>query len=191
VWNTATLVTWLAAERGFADIDAAERAPLYRFATPRLRRHWRDLYEQARQAHDPALAWALAQRGHAARLAMVKALHDAGAGLLIGTDATQPFLYPGFSLQDELAFHRDAGIPVRDVLRAATADAARFLHEEQEFGVIAVGARADLLLLDDDPEGDLETLRTPAGVMAAGRWTDAATLRRRLDDVAARNAAPP
>jgi len=186
VWNAATLVTWLAAERGFADIEAAERAPLYRFATPRLRRHWRELYDQARQEHDPARAWSLAQRGHSSRLAVVKALHDAGAGLLIGTDATQPFLYPGFSLQDELALHRDAGIPVRDVLRADTFDAARFLRREGEFGVIAPGARADLLLLEGDPESDLDVLRSPAGVMAAGRWYDAVTLRRLLDEIAAR-----
>jgi len=187
VWNAATLVTWLAAERAFADIEAAEHAPLYRFATPRLRRHWRGLYEQARLEHDPARAWDLAQRGHRARLAMVKALHEAGAGLLIGTDATQPFLYPGFSLQDELALHRDAGMPVRDILRAATRDAARFLRREREFGRIAPGARADLLLLDEDPVARLETLRAPSGVMAAGRWYDAATLRALLDEVAARN----
>lgn len=189
VWNTATLVTWLGAERGFADIDSAERAPLYRYATPRLRKHWRDLYEEMRQEHDSAQAWALAQRGHPARLEVVKALHDAGARLLIGTDATQPFMYPGFSLQDELAFHRDAGIPVRAALRAASFDAARFLRREREFGVVAPGARADLLLLDADPEVTLESLRSPAGVMAAGRWYDAAAVRRMLDEVAARNAA--
>jgi len=188
VWNTATLVTWLAAERGFADIDAAEHAPLYRFATPRLRKHWRDLYDQERQEHDPARAWQLAQRGHAARLAVVRALHEAGAGLLIGTDAPQPFLYPGYSLHDELAFHVDAGIPVRDVLRADTIDAARFLRQEREFGLIAVGARADLLLLDGNPETGLETLRSPAGVMAAGRWYDALALRRMQDEVAKKNA---
>jgi imidazolonepropionase-like amidohydrolase len=190
VWNTATLGMWLAAERGFADIDAAEHASLYRFATPRLRRHWRNLYDETRRKHDPARAWELARRGHPARLAMVRALHDAGAGLLIGTDATQPFLYPGYSLLDELAFHRDAGIPLRDVLRADTLDAARFLHQEDEFGVIKVGARADVLLLDDDPESNLETLRSPAGVLAAGRWYDAENLRRMLGEVAARNAAP-
>lgn len=185
VWNTATFVTWLAAERGCADIDAAERAPLYRYATPRLRQHWRDVCAQLGHEHEPARAWALAKRGHASRLEVVRALHDAGAGLLIGTDATQPFLYPGFSLHDELAFHRDAGLPVRDILRIATADAAQFLHQEREFGTIVPGARADLLLLDRNPDAQLETLQSPAGVMAAGRWYDAAALRRMLDEVAA------
>jgi len=185
VWNVATLVMWLAAERGFSNVDGAEHAPLYRYATPRLRQHWRDLYEQARQERDPARAWSVAQGGHAARLQVVRALHEAGAGLLIGTDATQPFLYPGFSLHDELAYHRDAGIPVGDILRADTADAARFLRREREFGVVAPGARADLLLLDADPEANLESLRSPAGVMAAGRWYAAARLRTMLDDVAA------
>ena len=42
--------------------------------------------------------------------------------------------------------------------------------EQAEFGVVAAGARADLLLLDGDPGGDLSTLLAPAGVMARGRW---------------------
>ena len=185
VWNAATLVTWLDAERAFADIGAAEAGPLYRYASLRLRRHWRDIYDDERQRHDPAQAWALARQGHGARLAMVRALHAAGAPLLIGTDAPQPFLYPGFSFQDELGFHRDAGISNRDILRAASIDAARFLHREGEFGAVVVGARADLLLLNADPDADLASLRTPAGVMAAGRWYDAAALQALLDNVAA------
>jgi imidazolonepropionase-like amidohydrolase len=189
VWNAATLITWLAPERAFADIDAAERAPLYRFATPRLRSHWRTLYDGYRREHDPAQAWALAEAGHRARLAVVRALYEAGAPLLIGTDATQPFMYPGYSLLDEIDLHHDAGIPASAILHAASADAARFLRRDGEFGVIAVGMRADLLLLDDDPETNLTTLRAPSGVMAAGRWYDSAALRRMLDDVAARIAA--
>lgn len=191
VWSDATLATWVGVPRAFTDIAAAEAALLYQYATPRERMLWRRHYDSARAARDPAVTWAVEQKAHVVHLAMIKALHDAGAPLLIGTDAPQPFVFPGFSLHDELAMHRAAGLAPKEILRIATSEAARFLHKPGEFGIIAPGARADLLLLDADPESDLTVLRAPAGVMAAGRWYDAATLRRLLADVAGRNARPP
>ena len=101
-------------------------------------------------------------------------------------DAPQPFVYPGFSLQEELALHLDAGFTRAEILRIASHDAARFLRRQREFGVVTPGARADLLLLDSDPEVDLAALSHPAGVMAAGRWYDATILSRLLEQAAVR-----
>ncbi|MEQ1494034.1 MAG: amidohydrolase family protein, partial [Terricaulis sp.] len=110
----------------------------------------------------------------------------AGAPLLLGTDAPQPFVYPGYSLHDELALHLNAELTPAEILRADTVGSAEFLRQPQEFGRITVGARADVLLLDRDPEADMAVLRAPAGVMAAGRWYGGETLQAMLDDVAAR-----
>jgi imidazolonepropionase-like amidohydrolase len=132
----------------------------------------------------------MSRRAHQMRLAMLRALHAAGAPLLIGTDAPQPFVYPGFSFQEELALHLDADFTRAEILRIASRDAARFLHLQYEFGAVAPGMRADLLLLDQDPEADLASLRHLAGVMASGRWYDAATLSRLLDEAAAHNRSP-
>ena len=190
VWNDATLVTLRDAPCAFANISAAEAAPAYRYATAHQRTLWRSQYEESRAEHDPTAACAMSQRAHAARLAMLRALRAAHAPLLIGTDAPQPFVYPGFSLQEELALHLDAGFTRAEVLRIASRDAARFLHLQREFGAVAPGMRADLVLLDQDPEADLAAFRHPAGVMAAGRWYDAATLSQLLDGAAAHNRAP-
>lgn len=191
VWNNATLATFLNAPCAFADIAAAEARPEYRYATPRQRALWRSQFEEARSQRDPQGACAMSQRAHRMRLAMLRALRAERAPLLIGTDAPQPFVYSGFSLQEELAFYLDAGFSRAEVLRIASRDAARFLDQQREFGIVAPGARADLLLLDHDPEQDLATLRSPAGVMAAGRWYDAAALSRLLEDVARENAGTP
>lgn len=104
------------------------------------------------------------------RGAMVRALHRAGAGLLVGSDAGIEVVDPGASLHDELEEFVAAGIPPLEALRMATAGAAEFLGQVGEFGVIAPGARADLLLLDRDPLEDLGALEAPAGVMVRGRW---------------------
>ncbi|HUP20475.1 MAG TPA: amidohydrolase family protein [Gemmatimonadota bacterium] len=104
------------------------------------------------------------------RRAVVKALHEGGVRLLVGTDSGIDVVDPGASMLTEIEEFEAAGIPAIDVLRIATADAAEFLGGKGEFGVVAVGARADLLLLDEDPSQYLATLATPAGVMVRGRW---------------------
>lgn len=72
-----------------------------------------------------------------------------------------------------------------EVLHIATTNAADFLGEKGQWGVIAVGARADLVLLDEDPVLNLETLRNPAGVMINGRWLSRDALRQALEETKA------
>jgi len=52
------------------------------------------------------------------------------------------------------------------------------LKKEQEFGRIASGMRADLLLVRKNPLQDLATLKEPTGLMARGRWLGADELHR-------------
>jgi imidazolonepropionase-like amidohydrolase len=111
---------------------------------------------------------------------LVRALHGAGVPLLVGTDTPNPLLVPGFSIHLELAELVGAGMPTIDVLRAATREAARFVGQEGEWGVIAPGAAADLVLVEANPLVELATLRTPAGVMVNGRWLDRTELERML-----------
>ena len=57
----------------------------------------------------------------------------------------------------------------------------RFVHEDASFGTVTLGARADLLLLDQNPLLDLSGLRQPRGVMLRGEWFDRAALDTMLD----------
>jgi hypothetical protein len=99
------------------------------------------------------------------------ALHRAGVPLMAGTDALgAPLLTPGSSLHRELELLHDAGLTPYEALRTATVVPAAFLGKAEEFGTIAVGRRADLLLVDGNPLEDLRTLRQPVGVMVRGRW---------------------
>jgi imidazolonepropionase-like amidohydrolase len=51
-----------------------------------------------------------------------------------------------------------------------------FLGKEGEFGTIAPGKRADLLLVNGNPLQDFSTLRQPIGVMVRGKWIGASEL---------------
>jgi imidazolonepropionase-like amidohydrolase len=104
----------------------------------------------------------------AARRALLAALHDAGARMLAGTDAGY-LVAAGVSLHEELAELRAAGFTPFEALSAATRSAGEYLRDPT-LGVIAPGARADLVLVAENPLENLATLRTPAGVMLHGTW---------------------
>jgi imidazolonepropionase-like amidohydrolase len=95
--------------------------------------------------------------------------------MLVGTDAMNTGVVPGFSAHDELADLVAAGLTPYEALRAATANAAEFLGERTR-GTIAVGQDADLLLLDADPLKDIANTRRIAGVMRGQRWMARADL---------------
>ena len=123
------------------------------------------------------------------RRELIKALHDAGAGILLGSDAPQVFNVPGFSIHAELASYLEAGLTPFEVLATGTLNPARFFSASDEYGTIEVGLAADLILLKDNPLVNLDTLRGPEGVMVRGVWLDRDVLDRRLADIAARHSA--
>lgn len=167
--------------------DAGFEAPEIRYVDPGLLEWWKSLRSPDGAAEpspdDPRRR--RAEAFYAFQRDLVRALHEAGVPLLVGTDTPNPLLVPGFSIHLELAALIDAGIPALDVLRMATRDAARFLGEDGEWGVIAPGAAADLILLDANPLERIETLKAPVGVMTLGTWLDRGDLDRMLERAAA------
>ncbi|MDH3545891.1 MAG: amidohydrolase family protein, partial [Gammaproteobacteria bacterium] len=112
------------------------------------------------------------------RRKLIRALHEAGAGILLGSDAPQIFNVPGFSLHRELDLLVAAGLAPYDALVAGTRAAGEFLGTNA--GIVAVGREADLLLLDANPLVDIGNSRRIHGVMLRGNWLSAAELDRRL-----------
>ncbi|MGW0172964.1 amidohydrolase family protein [Rhodococcus sp. NPDC003322] len=100
-------------------------------------------------------------------LASVKALHDAGVDLLVGTDASVPVefmggLAHGASVHQELQYLVRAGLTPVEALRAATSTPARRFGLTDR-GRIAKGLRADLVLVAGDPTTTIsDTLDTRA-----------------------------
>jgi imidazolonepropionase-like amidohydrolase len=95
---------------------------------------------------------------------------------------------PGFSAHNELEALVKAGVPVHAVLQAATVNVARHFKREGEFGEIAVGQAADLVLLDGNPLESIDNTRRIVGVIVRGQWFDRAALDAMLAGVAARQA---
>ena len=74
----------------------------------------------------------------------------------------------------------DAGLPPRAILTAATVNAARVLGREREAGSLAVGKRADLVVLDANPLADIRNLHRIHGVMTQGRWLELGEIERMI-----------
>lgn len=118
------------------------------------------------------------------RYKFVKMLSDAGAGLLVGTDSMIPYLVPGYTTIDEMQHFVRAGLSPYQALRAGTSEAARFLGVTADSGTIAVGKRADLILVDVNPLEDIAGLWQLSGVAVNGRWLPRSELRKMLERMA-------
>jgi imidazolonepropionase-like amidohydrolase len=118
------------------------------------------------------------------RMRILEALSDAGARLLLGSDAPQQFNVPGFSIHHEMRRMVDAGMTPYQVLRSGTASVGAHFRTEGNFGTIAIGKRADLILLSANPLADVANVQRRDGVMVAGRWLPESEIQMRLAEIA-------
>ncbi|MFJ4783049.1 amidohydrolase family protein [Streptomyces sp. NPDC088794] len=94
---------------------------------------------------------------HEAGLSALERAYRAGVNLVYGTDLIGPL----HSAQLEEFNLRAQVQPPADILRSATTTAARLLRMEGEIGTLAVGAHADLLVVDGNPLEDIGVLARP------------------------------
>ena len=118
-------------------------------------------------------------------LEVVGAMQKSGVGLLAGTDTSNPFCFPGFSLHDELGLLVQAGLSPLEALQAATVNPARFLGKEKDFGNVERGKVADLVLLDANPFDDIANTKKIFAVIVGGRFLPRASLDQMLSSVEA------
>jgi imidazolonepropionase-like amidohydrolase len=97
-------------------------------------------------------------------LGVLRALHDAGVPLVVGTDEGVPAL----SVYREVELYAKAGIPVIDALRSATAVSAKAMRLDRTLGTIEPGKIADLIVLDGNPLDAIENIERVRLVMKGG-----------------------
>lgn len=177
-WQTPTLLV----RRNRAHLDDPDLfdAAWLRRAPPYLVAEWREM-RRSRLAETERIPFEELRRRWARERRLATALIDARVPMLVGSDAGDLYSVAGFGLHQELALMVEAGLSTRGALRAATLGAAEYLAQEQSFGTVEVGRRADLLLVEGDPLADLGTLSRPLAVILAGRLL----ARSELDDLLA------
>jgi imidazolonepropionase-like amidohydrolase len=180
-WNVPTQVL-LDSIYGGATVEEVMARPEMKYVPAAMRQQWITGAGQLRGSDfDPARA----RRFLELRRKLIRALRDAGAGLALGADAPQLFNVPGFASLRELESMVAAGLTPYQALETGTRNPAIVLGVPDSFGTVAVGRRADLLLLDADPLVDIRNVWKRAGVVLAGRWLPASEIEARLAEYAA------
>jgi imidazolonepropionase-like amidohydrolase len=105
-------------------------------------------------------------------LEAVGEMNRAGVSLLAGTDLGNPFLFPGFSLHDELELFVRAGLTPLQALQTATINPAKYLGMTSSLGTVERGKLADLVLLDANPLESIGNTQRISAVVANGRFFD-------------------
>jgi imidazolonepropionase-like amidohydrolase len=174
-WNVPTESLF---EHRVGDISIAElrNRPEIRYMPAATVQRWVQAKEQ--QLSERGFSAEIGARAIDIRRKIIVALHDAGAGLLLGSDAPQVFNVPGFSLHHELGFLVAAGLTPFEALQTGTTAVAEFLGTNT--GTVAVGHEADLILLDANPLLDISNTRRIHGVMVRGDWHSGSELEERL-----------
>jgi imidazolonepropionase-like amidohydrolase len=110
-----------------------------------------------------------ANAAHDARRRNVAKLRAAGVTILVGSDACNFSNFPGAGMHVELAKLVEAGFTPAEALRAATWENSRFLGgDDADFGEVAVGKRADLVIVDGDPTVRIADLQKITHVVLDG-----------------------
>ena len=190
-WNVPTMVIW---ENLYSQAETPEEMGAreeLKYASRQARAAYITQKTNMVQAQrNQGLTPELAAQYIALRRRALKALADAGTPLLMGTDSPQLFMVPGFALHREIALISAAGVTPYQILESGAKNVARYVSEQLKqdgrFGTVAIGNRADLVLLDANPLDDISNLKKRAGVMAKGRWSSAADIEKGLADLAAR-----
>jgi len=158
----------------YADQPAVREDPHLRFLHPLLRWQWeedldglvaKDPSAEARQAYLDFYRKGLELTG---------AAQQAGVKIMAGTD----YITAGMDLHRELEQLVLAGLTPAQALRAATTTPAEYMGLREQYGRIAPGRAADMLLLDGDPLLDIRSTRQLRAVIFNGNLYDHAALER-------------
>ena len=164
-----------------------EARPEMRYVPRKLREQYSATKRQI--AESPGVTAEFSQRYVNTRRQLIRALHDGGVGMLLGSDSPQTFNVPGFAVHRELQVLVAAGLTPYEALRTATAAPAEFFGASGAYGTVVAGSDADLVLLRNDPLRDIANTQSIEGVMVRGRWLDRAYLDRGLREIEKRMAA--
>jgi hypothetical protein len=180
VWNvpTQSLIEHLL---GPDPIDSLASRPEMAYVPKPMLQSWRN----AKQGYlnNPNFSTELGVEFIRIRREIIRELNKQGAGLLLGSDAPQIFNVPGFAIHHEMRMMVESGLTPYEVLRAGTVNVAAYFEESETAGTVAVGKRADLVLLDEDPLLDIAHMKGVDAVWMGGYPLFKADITTRLERI--------
>jgi hypothetical protein len=177
-WQVPTLV-WTQTNSRIDDPDL-ESDPRLKYVPASVRAQWNP--DNLRQNTSPE-ELALLKTEAARDMELVKAMHDAQVPFMAGSDGPDPYVFPGFSLHDELEWLVKSGFTPLQALQSATVKPALFLGRLDTNGLVEPKHGADLVLMDANPLEDIRNTRKIFGVVANGKYYSRKDLDTMLEQV--------
>lgn len=103
------------------------------------------------------------------QLDLVRAMHRAGVEIMAGTDTAALYIFPGFSLHDELMLLVKAGLTPMEALQCATRSPAKYFGLLDSLGTVERGKIADLVLLEANPLENIGNTQKISAVIVGGK----------------------
>jgi hypothetical protein len=100
--------------------------------------------------------------------------------ILAGSDTSNAFVVPGFSLLQELELLVESGLEPYESLEAATYNGAKFLDVLDELGTIEAGKTANLVLLNKNPLEDISNIRDIEGIFLNGNYISECEMQKNI-----------
>jgi imidazolonepropionase-like amidohydrolase len=178
-WQAPTLV--VARVGALLDDPNFTNDPRLKYVRPGLRDAWKnkdDFRVQNRTAEIIKYGRVQFEK----KLEIVKAMHRAGVKILAASDALVMYVFPGFSLHDELELFVKAGLSPMEALQTATRNPAAYLGLSDTLGTVEPGKKADLVLLEANPLENISNTKRITAVIVGGRLIPKASLEKMLKD---------
>ena len=183
----STLGTWqvpeLVSAEAAANLDSPQIAsdPHLRYVPVEVREQWERSHSLTTSSPQQIKNLKTEAAGD---LRLVDSMRRAGMQFLAGTGGPDNYVFPGFSLHDELELMVKTGFSPLQALQAATFNPALFMAKLDEYGVVEKGRVADLVLLDGNPVEDIRNTRKIAAVVVRGKYYSQGDLLSMLARVA-------
>jgi adenine deaminase len=182
-WQCPTLVMYYKIAGNEADM---RNDPRLKYIPANEREKWKSFITNLNQRSREQIEYGKNQWNLDMKL--VTEMYHAGVNFIAGTDVSidNSYIYPGFSLHDELSHFVEAGFSPMEAIQSATRNAAKFMGKLDTLGTLEEGKIADMVLLDANPLEDISNTRKINAVIFNGRIFDKEAIQRLLTAAAAK-----
>lgn len=161
----------------FLDINDHKNDAFLKYIGPGLRKtyDWR----VQRAAKDTKEAIEIRHQTIEKAASLLPLLWRSGVKILAGTDAgyLNSFDYPGLGLHQELELMVKNGLTPLQALQASIINGPEFLNKSDKYGSVAIGKKADILILNENPVMNISATQNIHALVVHGKLMN----RKQLD----------
>ncbi|MEZ4811193.1 MAG: amidohydrolase family protein [Allomuricauda sp.] len=172
IWHCPTLSMWY--KNAWYETELEKDRELVTYLPPYLKAYWTPEHNDHLQYRDNQIFIDTKKRLYSLYLDMVGEMNQKGVLFLAGTDVgANPLCHPGVGVHNEMEAFVKAGLTPAEALRTATLNPALFFEIQEEYGTVAMGKVADLVLLNGNPLLEINNIRKISLVVRDGKVLDA------------------